>query len=932
MKQEGRQPDKLGDKLGDKGDKGDREDTPSNKAKQEGRQWETRGKADTPSNKGKQEGTQGETRPREGGHTMQQRETRTKTSWEASWETRPREGGHTIQHRHTCGETMGDNGRQDLGKAGTQDKTLGMRANHPTQAHMREDNGRQRQSREGGRTIQHRHTCGETMGDKGRKDFGKADTPSNKGKQEGKQWETRPQKRGHTIQQREIRRDTRGDKTSGRARFPPSLTPPPPPPASSSHTQLTHTELPHTQLVHTQLTDTQLPHTHTTSSHTHSLLTHTKFTHTQLPHTHNLSTHNFMTHNFLTHTHLTHTHTPCSHTQLVTHNLLSHTTCPHTTYSHTTYSHTTCSHTTCPHTTYSHTTYSHNLSTHDLLTHTQLAHTQLSHTQLGTWRHRPSLCVAGAALGEIDTGLALVARLGLAGAAAVWVAGVALGDIDLHSAWQVWGWPCVALTALGWLWSRALGFGNRRGSWHGRHGTWWHRPSLCVAGVALGDMGLHLPWQVWHLWHWAGSGGALGSGVRGGCLRGRRCTWWHRPSLCVAGVALGDMDLHFAWQAWHLQHWAGSGGALGSGGHRGCLRGRRGTWWHRPSLGDKGRQDLGKADKPSNTGIHVGRQWETRGDKTSGRRTHHPTQAHMWGDNGRQGETRPREGGHTIQHQGGHLKKALRTRNKKALRTRNSTLFGEKLISSTGTEPRNNRKHIVWYLLVNYIQHISPSYSHQNFLYPHQNVFVAKGSCCRSFSWRSNFFTSSRWHCQTKLVHRAHSDSDAFGAKSWLGDLKNWYMVDMVKGFPWNWAIITFPYPLTKLWRVFATPFSVAFIIVRVHKWFAPQQTVRLGMQIWGDGCTNKYGWLTDARWCREQLLVGTIVDHEAVGRWIVGWLTKRLGCYWMKYQYSVKTSLNLSLFVWLRDSKHCMARNTIHFTSVGLPCNLQMHKWHAWQ
>ena len=63
--------------------------------------------------------------------------------------------------------------------------------------------------------------------------------------------------------------------------------------------------------------------------------------------------------------------------------------------------------------------------------------------------------------------------------------------------------------------------------------------------------------------------------VRCGCLRGR---------LCVAGVALADMDVHFVWQAWRL--WrsaalrgdidlAGSGGALGSGG--GGLRGRRGA-------------------------------------------------------------------------------------------------------------------------------------------------------------------------------------------------------------------------------------------------------------------------------------------------------------------------------------------------------------------
>jgi len=35
--------------------------------------------------------------------------------------------------------------------------------------------------------------------------------------------------------------------------------------------------------------------------------------------------------------------------------------------------------------------------------------------------------------------------------------------------------------------------------------------------------------------------------------------WWRAwvgavvaAAVCVAGVALGDMDLHFAWQAWHL--------------------------------------------------------------------------------------------------------------------------------------------------------------------------------------------------------------------------------------------------------------------------------------------------------------------------------------------------------------------------------------------
>ena len=31
----------------------------------------------------------------------------------------------------------------------------------------------------------------------------------------------------------------------------------------------------------------------------------------------------------------------------------------------------------------------------------------------------------------------------------------------------------------------------------------------------------------------------------------------------MAGVARSDIHLRFAWQAWHLGHWAGSGGALG---------------------------------------------------------------------------------------------------------------------------------------------------------------------------------------------------------------------------------------------------------------------------------------------------------------------------------------------------------------------------------
>ena len=50
--------------------------------------------------------------------------------------------------------------------------------------------------------------------------------------------------------------------------------------------------------------------------------------------------------------------------------------------------------------------------------------------------------------------------------------------------------------------------------------------AVCVAGVALRDIDLHFAWQAWH--------------------------------FC-------DMDVHSAWQAWHLWHWAGSGGVLGLG-------------------------------------------------------------------------------------------------------------------------------------------------------------------------------------------------------------------------------------------------------------------------------------------------------------------------------------------------------------------------------
>ena len=56
--------------------------------------------------------------------------------------------------------------------------------------------------------------------------------------------------------------------------------------------------------------------------------------------------------------------------------------------------------------------------------------------------------------------------------------------------------------------------------------------------MALGNIHRRFAWQAWHLWGWAGSGDALGPG---GTPRG-----------AVAGAALADIRRRFAWQAWHL--------------------------------------------------------------------------------------------------------------------------------------------------------------------------------------------------------------------------------------------------------------------------------------------------------------------------------------------------------------------------------------------
>jgi len=129
-----------------------------------------------------------------------------------------------------------------------------------------------------------------------------------------------------------------------------------------------------------------------------------------------------------------------------------------------------------------------------------------------------------------------------------------------------------------------------------------------MAGVALGDIHLRFAWQAWHLvtstFVLRGRRGTYGTGL---ALVSRLSTlgraWAHLVAgdaavLCVAGrMALGDIQLRFAWQAWHLvtstfvlwQAWLMAlGGALGRAWARlGALGRRCGTSAgvaHPPSL------------------------------------------------------------------------------------------------------------------------------------------------------------------------------------------------------------------------------------------------------------------------------------------------------------------------------------------------------------
>ena len=81
---------------------------------------------------------------------------------------------------------------------------------------------------------------------------------------------------------------------------------------------------------------------------------------------------------------------------------------------------------------------------------------------------------------------------------------------------------------------------------------------------------IHFAWQAWHLVTSTvtlrGGRGAYGTGLALVLRLGLRLAPLSPRPVGMAGVALGDIDLHFAWQAWHLVTSTFT------------LRGRRGTY------------------------------------------------------------------------------------------------------------------------------------------------------------------------------------------------------------------------------------------------------------------------------------------------------------------------------------------------------------------
>ena len=272
----------------------------------------------------------------------------------------------------------------------------------------------------------------------------------------------------------------------------------------------------------------------------------------RLPVTHNIVTHHIShTHNSLSHTTLSHTtlshtlfHTSLCHTHTHLCNHLSHTHTP--SLSHTTLSHT---HNFVTHHFVTHT---HNFVTNNFVTHHFVTHNFVTYNFVTHHLSHKQLCVAGVALGDIYLRFAWQAlHLGtftfvLRGrrGAVRHPHSLSVASVALVAlGWLRWR-ACAALVALRWLWWRA---------WAPLVCTWKHPPSFHVAGVALGDINLRFAWKAWSCQTSALS------------FRGRRGTCGTGLALVARLEHLATSTFVFAWQAWHCQTSALS------------LRGRRGT-------------------------------------------------------------------------------------------------------------------------------------------------------------------------------------------------------------------------------------------------------------------------------------------------------------------------------------------------------------------
>ena len=168
--------------------------------------------------------------------------------------------------------------------------------------------------------------------------------------------------------------------------------------------------------------------------------------------------------------------------------------------------------------------------------------TLMSRGRRGAISHPRSFCVADVAL------MAMSGALGPAWSRVTprhfCVAGVALGDIHLDFTWQAWH----NLTSTVVLRGRRGTHGNEWRAWARLVAR--DAAALCVAGVALGD--IHLDFTRGTISH---PRSFCVPGVALMALGGALGPAWSRvmPWHFAWQAALGDIHLGLTWQAWHLE-------------------------------------------------------------------------------------------------------------------------------------------------------------------------------------------------------------------------------------------------------------------------------------------------------------------------------------------------------------------------------------------